>query len=139
MKRREKFRKLKVPAEIEDRYLCGADTIPDITKKVYAMGNAIELQMGIAQTKQRDPPKKKPTNGQRCERNLKAEMKELIQKTAKASNEIHKRRQKRKATVKEKKLLKQLRTAMNGAEPTTSMIRMNKEIWIDTRKTTEDD
>ena len=33
--------------------------------------------------------------------------------------------------MKEKKLLKQLRTAMNGAEPTTSTLRMYKEIWID--------
>ena len=31
--------------------------------------------------------------------------------------------------MKEKKLLKQLRTAMNGAEPTT--LRMYKEIWTD--------
>ena len=41
---REKLAKVKLPTEIEesttrmlDRYLCGADTIPEITDKVYAM------------------------------------------------------------------------------------------------------
>ena len=80
---REKLGKLKLPAEIEesanrilDRYLCGADTIPEITGKVYAVGKATELEMEIAQAKERDQPKRRLTNGNRRERSLKAEMKE---------------------------------------------------------------
>ena len=56
-------------------------------------------------------------------------MKELRQRIARANNELYRRRQ-RKATKKEKKLLKQL-TSMDGSEPTTSTIRTYKEQWID--------
>ena len=58
-------------------------------------------------------------------------MKELRQRIARANNELYRRKQKRKATKKEKKTLKQLTLSMDGLEPTTSTIRTYKEQWID--------
>ena len=58
-------------------------------------------------------------------------MKELRQRIARANNELYRKRQKRKATKKEKKLLKQLTSSVDGLEPTTSTIRTYKEKWID--------
>ena len=57
-------------------------------------------------------------------------MKELRQRIARTNDELYRRRQKRKATKKEKKLLKQLTSSMDGLEPTTSTIRTHKEQWI---------
>ena len=135
---REKLSKLKMPTGLQesadrilDQYLPGVDTIPEITDKVYAMGRAVERKMGIAQKGRKDKVKQKSTNGNRREIKLKAEMKELRQRIARANNELYRRRQKRKATKKEKKLLKQLTSSVDGLEPTTSTIRMYKEQWID--------
>ena len=51
---REKYRKLVLPKEIQESvnriiscYIRGEDTIPSITGQVYAMGKAIEKNMGI--------------------------------------------------------------------------------------------
>ena len=88
---------------ILDQYLNGVDTIPEITDKVYAMGRVIERKMGIAQKEKKDKGKRKPTNGNRRERKLKSEMKELRQRIGRANNELYRRRQKRKATKNEKK------------------------------------
>ena len=135
---REKLSKLKMPTELQesadrilDQHMHEVDTIPEITDKVYVMGRAIERKKGIAQKEKKDKVKQKPTNGNRRERKLKAQMKELRQRIARANNELYRRRQKRKATKKEKKLLKQLTSVMDGWEPTTSTIRMYKEQWID--------
>ena len=92
---REKLSKLKMPIELQesadrilDQYLHGVDTIPEITDKGYAMGRAIERKMGIAQKEKKDKVKRKPTNGNRRERKLKAEMKELRQRIARTNNEL---------------------------------------------------
>ena len=58
-------------------------------------------------------------------------MKELRQRIARANDELYRKRQKRKATKKEKKLLRQLTSTMDGSKPTTSAIRMYKEQFID--------
>ena len=58
-------------------------------------------------------------------------MKELRQRIVRANNELYRRRQKRKATKKEKKLLKQLTSSVDCLEPTISTIRTYKEQWID--------
>ena len=68
---------------------------------VYAMRKAIAEKIGI--TKKDRQQKKKPGNGNRRERKLKAEMKQLSQKIARISNEMHRRKEKRKATKREKK------------------------------------
>ena len=65
------------------------DTIPEIPDKVYAVGRAIERKMSIAQKEKKGKVKRKPTNGNRRERKLKAEMKELRQRIARANNELY--------------------------------------------------
>ena len=47
-------------------------------------------------------------------------MKILRQSTARAGNELHKRKQKRKATDKEKKILKDLKQQMEESDQRTS-------------------
>ena len=63
---------------ILEKYLKEVDEIPEITDVVYAMGEAIAEKIGI--TKKVRQQKKKPGNGNRRERKLKAEMKQLRQK-----------------------------------------------------------
>ena len=125
---REKLCKLKLTPEIEesanrilDQYLHGDENIPEITEKVYSLGKVIAIKTGIVLKERKAKGKQNPSNGNRRERKLKAEMKKLRQQIARASNEIHVRRrtEKRKATTKEKKLLKQLQKLMNGVESTT--------------------
>ena len=76
----------------------------EITDIVYAMGNAIAEKMEIK--KKKEPRRSRPGNGDRRERKMKAEMKQSRQKIARVSNELHKRKQKRKAIRKEKMILK---------------------------------
>ena len=104
---REKLSKLKMPTELQesadrilDQHMHEVDTIPEITDKVY-MGRAIERKKGIVQKEKKDNVKRKLTNGNRRERKLKAQIKELRQRIARANNELYRRRQKRKATKKE--------------------------------------
>ena len=77
------------------------DEIPEITDVVYAMGKAIAEKIGIMKKDRRQ--KKKPGNGNKRELKLKAEMKQLRQKVARISNEMHRRKEKRKATKRERK------------------------------------
>ena len=137
MEPRNKLHKLKLSKEIEESanrilysYLSEEDNIPEVTDKVYAMGKAIENKMGVG-FKRNETFKKRPTNGNRRERKLRKEMKELRQNISKASNEIYRRKVKRKATFKEKKLLKGFKKIMNDIEPTTVALKMYKEQWID--------
>ena len=50
-------------------------------------------------------------------------MKRLRQQIARTSNEIYRRTQKRKATVKEKGLLNERKKLMGGLDPTTRMLK----------------
>ena len=77
---------------ILDQHMHEVDTIPEITDKVYTMGRAIERKKGIAQKEKKDKVKWKPTNGNRRERKLKAQMKELRQRIARANNEVYRKR-----------------------------------------------
>ena len=53
---------------------------------------------------------------------LKAEMK---------TNEFHRRKQQRKSTKKEKRIMKELGTKMNGKEATSKNLRIVKGEWVD--------
>ena len=80
------------------KYLEVVSEIPEITDIVYAMGNAIAEKMGIK--KKKEPGKSRPGNGNRRERKMKAELKQLRQKIARVSIELHRRKQKRKKNKK---------------------------------------
>ena len=105
------------------------DEIPEITDVVYAMGEAIAEKIRI--TRKVRQQKKKPGNGNRRERKLKAEMKQLRQKIARISNEMHRRKEKRKATKREKRNLADLKKQMGGVTATNAALASYKEIWID--------
>ena len=53
VERTERLRKVKVLTELQEKadsiygYLREVDTIPEITDKVYAMGRAVEIKMGL--------------------------------------------------------------------------------------------
>ena len=135
---REKLRKLKMPAELQERadstlgkYLRGVDTIPEITDKVYAMGKAVEIKIGLPQKGSRGNRRPKPSNGKKRVRKMKREMKMLRQSIARAGNELHRRKQKRKATDKEKKILKDLKHQMEESKTISMNIRRYKEKWVD--------
>ena len=135
---REKLRKLKMPAELQERanstlrkYLRGVDTIPEITDKVYAMGKAVEIKISLPQKVSRGNRRQKPSNGNRRVRKMKREMKMLRRSIARAGNKLHRRKQKRKATNKENKILKDLKHQMEESETTSMNIRRYKEKWVD--------
>ena len=66
------------------RYLRDVDTIPEICDKVYAMGRAIASKLRVRVDKEQPGKKKGNTaRGNRRERKLKKEIKELRQKIAK--------------------------------------------------------
>ena len=74
---------------------------------------------------------KKAEGGNRRERKPMAEMKELRQDVARAGNELHRRKQQRKSTKKEKRIMKELGTKMSGKEATSKNLRIVKEQWLD--------
>ena len=134
----EKLPKVTMNPEIQERsnkvlrmYLPSADTIPEITDIVYAMGKAAGYAMGERSKESNRNGVRKAEGGNRRERKLKAEMKKLRQDIARAGNELHRRKQQRKATKKEKEILRELKTNMNGKEVTPNNLKMAKEQWLD--------
>ena len=131
VERREKLHKLVLPKEIQENankimscYIPGEDTIPSINDKVYATGKAIEKKMGIDPNEKKKHARRRLKNSNRRERKLKAEIKELRQLIARNSNEINWRKQRRKGTPKEKKILKQLKKTLNETELTISILEV---------------
>ena len=135
---RERLPKVKMTKEIGERankilriYLPNVDTIPEVTDIVYAMGKAVAYASGIKPKEKEKDEQQKAEGGNRRERKLKAEMKKLRQNIAKAGNELHRRRQQRKATKREKEILKELGQNMNGKEATAQNLQNAKEQWLD--------
>ena len=96
------------------------------------MGKAIGIKLGKLVEVNHGNRKKRFTNGDnRRERKLKKEIKQLRQVVAKASNELYRRRTRRKATKKEKKIIKELK-ALIGKETTSYNLRNAREQWLDT-------
>ena len=118
---RENFPKAKFDNQLKesasrvlDIYLNEVDIIPEICDKVYTMGRAIGFKLGNLVEKDKDERKKQGANGgNRRERKLKKKIKELHQIVAKTSNELYRRRQRRKATKKESEIIKKLRVLIN--------------------------
>ena len=114
---REKLRKARFDNHVKesanqilDIYLKEVDTTPEICDKVYAMGTAIGFKLGKLLESDNCERKKKSANGGNIrEQKLKRQIKELRQIVAKMSNELYRRRQPRKATKKEKKIIKKSR------------------------------
>ena len=104
------------------KYLKVVNEIPvsSLADIVYAMGNAITEKMGIK--KKKEARKSRPGNGNRRERKMKAEMKQLRQKIARVSNELHRRKQKKSDKEGEND------TQIEGLNSTTKTLIRYKEI-----------
>ena len=95
------------------------------------MGKAVGYVMGVKPREGNANRGRKAAGGNRRERKLKADMKELRQNIARTGNELYRRKQQRKASAKEKKILKDLKTKMNNKDVTSRNLRTAKEQWID--------
>ena len=138
MEPREKLPKVTMDPEILERsnnflrmYLPSADTIPEITDIVYAMRKVVGYAMGVRSKESNGNGARKAEGGNRRERKLKVEMKKLRQGIARSGNKLHRRKQQRKVTKKEKEILRELKTNMNGKEVTPKNLKMAKEQWLD--------
>jgi hypothetical protein len=137
MESREKLPKVVLTAEIQDRankilemYLENVDTLPEIIDIVYAMGKAVGYATGVKPKDGVENRAGRADGGNRRERKLKADMRSLRKDIARAGNELHRRKQRRRATKKEKQILKELKTKMEK-ETTSQNLRAAKEVWLD--------
>ena len=89
-----------------EKYLTNRESIEDMVDAVYAMGKVVMERMGVKRRTME--PKKNKIN--RRERKKLDKIKELRQWMARIANEIHRRDKNKRATEKEKKLMKQLKT-----------------------------
>ena len=105
-------------------YLINADTIPEITDKLYAMGKAIGHKLGAGQKQQSGSRRQKAGGGNRWECKLNQKMKELRQGIARISNELRRRKSRRKATRKEKAIIQNLETKLNINNLGSKKLRM---------------
>ena len=133
---RERLPKIKkMPPEIRraankilKKKLAKVETVNEVVDKVYAMGKAVARKMGI-KTKSKNKNCKKKGNRREMEKLEK--IKELRQKIAWASNEIHRRKTRRKATKKEKEIIKKLTELTEGEGLHNFIILKFKEKWLD--------
>ena len=138
MEPREKLPKIKLDNQLRDSanrvlsiHLDGVDTIPEISDKVYAMGRAIGIKLGkLKNESQINKSDYRIKDGNRKVRKLKKEIKSLRQLVAKTSNELHRRKVHRKASQKEKSIIKELRERTKK-ETTSYNLRNAKEEWLD--------
>ena len=86
------------------------------------MEKAFEKKIGIDPNEKKKHTSKISKNGNKRERKLKAETKELRQLIARTINEIYRRKQRKMGTPKKKKILKQLKIIMNETELTSVLM-----------------
>ena len=134
MEPRQALTKVKMDSEIQERankvlclYLPSVDTIPEITNIIDSIRKAVGHATGVKPKERNKNGARKAEGGNRQERKLRTEMKRLRQDIVRAGNELHRWKQQRKATKKEKEIIKHLRTSMNGQEITPKNLRVVKE------------
>ena len=105
--------KLKIDGKVQDSanrilttHLKDAQFMDEVVDAVYAMGRAVARIQEVKLDDQKS--KKKVPNENRRERKKNAKIKSLRQLIAKASNELHRKKIGRKATKKEKAIIKEL-------------------------------
>ena len=136
MKPREKLPKGRINNQLKesanrilDIYLKEVDTIPEICDKACAMKRVIGFKLGkLVEGDQGDRKKKNANGGNIWEEKLKKEIKELRQIVAKTSNKLYRKRQQRKATKKEKEIIKKWRV-MTEKDTTNYNLRNAREQW----------
>ena len=115
---RERLMKLKkgvAKAEIDrankilEKHLGNTNNICTVIDAVYAMGQTIAERKGVKRNEKRKENKSQEGPPNRRIRKLEKQIKELRQILAWTSNEIHRRKIKRKSTKKEKEILQKLK------------------------------
>ena len=115
---RERLMKLKkgvAKAEIDrankilEKHLGNTNNICTVIDAVYAMGQTIAERKGVKRNEKRKENKNQEGPPNRRIRKLEKQIKELRQILAWTSNEIHRRKIKRKSTKKEKEILQKLK------------------------------
>ena len=91
-----------------EKHLGNTNNICTVIDAVYAMGQTIEERKGVKRNEKRKENKNQEGPNRRI-RKLKKQIKELRQILAWTSNEIHRRKIKRKSTKKEKEILQKLK------------------------------
>eukprot|EP00112_Aurelia_sp_Birch-Aquarium-sp1_P010917 Seg2308.5 transcript_id=Seg2308.5/GoldUCD/mRNA.D3Y31 product="hypothetical protein" protein_id=Seg2308.5/GoldUCD/D3Y31 len=119
---REKLPKLRMLSSIEKNanlilcdYLDDESDMKDITDVVYAMGKATARAQNV---KPKGLSKTVP-GGNRRERKLRSKIKALRQIIARICNELHRRKTRRKPTNKEKRILKEISSRIEGNKTRT--------------------
>ena len=95
--------------KILEKHLNNNDDICKVIDAVYAIGRTIEERNGLKRNKKRKEKRKNQDGQNRRIRKLVKQIKELKQVIAWTSDEIHRRKIKRKATRKEKEILQKRR------------------------------
>ena len=113
-----------------EQHLSSTDDICKIVHAVCAMGRAIEERMGIKRFKKNTKKKGEGDENRRI-RKLEKKVKESRQMVACLSNEIHRRKTKRKLTKKEKKILQRLQSKVSNKLIKNEDLLKMKEIWLE--------
>ena len=137
MEPREKLPKAKFDIQLKENtnqilniYLKEADTILETCDKIYAMRRAIGFKLGkLVEGNQGDKEKKSANAGNRQERKLKKEIKELRHIVAKTSNKLYRKRQQRKVTKKAKEVIKELGVLIEK-DTTNYNLRNARKQWL---------
>jgi len=109
---------------ILDDYLWTRSDFEQITDAVYAMGCAIKRSLN---KEGRDQPRKENRRITKCRQQLR----KLRQQVARMSNEIHRRRIKRKLTPHEREILHVMREQAGSKLENEHQLRLTKEKWLD--------
>ena len=119
---------------ILEKYLQEYKEMSNIVNAVYAMGLAVCDLMGVKknQTKQNKNNGKKSN---RSERKKEIKIKELRQWIARTDNEIYRRKTRRKASQKEKRIIKNLKQLIGSKTMTNEELKNKKEEWLDKLRT----
>ena len=116
--------------KVLEKHLSNTDNVCEIVDAVYAMGRTIEKRMGIKRGKKKTKNKGERDENRRI-RKLEKQVKEARQMVAWMSNEIHRRKVKRKITKKEKRILERLRSKVQNKLVKNEEFLKAKEIWLE--------
>ena len=119
---------------ILDQHLQINKGVSQIVDAVYAMGLAICDELKVNPKKSTlGIQRKNQKNRRECKKDTR--IKELRQWIARADNEIYRRKTRRKASNKEKKIIKNLKEQTQSKKLTNEELKQKKEEWLDVLRT----
>lgn len=115
---------------IIDKYLEGNNDICKVIDAVYAMARTIEQRLGMKQDEKKRNKHDDNRKNRRI-RKLEDKLKKLRQAVARVSNELYRRKTRRKATEKEKEILRMLKDKAQSQLINNRQLLNAKEKWIE--------